>query len=355
MFQYTSETIINSNEGSLKLVNGATGVRFAAVNANGQAATKASNDAEMIIIDGVTSLAVSDICKVYHTTYMKPELAKAELDLSTVVDATNEGKVLRLRIYLTESGRSSAMIKNAYLRCQRPFVYEMELKNVSGNEAALCTKLAKMINTEMAEYDIDFITASATTTTLTFTAGDCYIRFAKANGIIASVGDKPIECGFVTNDPNSYLGEKFDVVAGGEVKVVGNEGAGTVAQMIKDLRIPTSASTDPFHGDHGGMPVPGGKYDQYVFEVLTDRRHISGGVVGEVGKSLTTFVFFVESAAVTAFEKMLDDAKITTVGAGMPTTGGVASVREQNDTRANGETEVVIDAKGVATLNKRVD
>ena len=76
---------------------------------------------------------------------------------------------------------------------------------------------------------------------------------------------------------------------------MGSQGAGTVKRLIKDLRIPTSAKIDPLSLRDGGMPIPGGKYDQYLIEVETTRRNIAGGVVGSINESLTSFVLFIES------------------------------------------------------------
>ena len=79
MFQYTSETIINSNVGGI----------------NGHRFDKVGNQ---LVIDGVTNVKISDIKHVYHTPYAPAVLAKAEI----TIPAATAGDVLRLRILLSE-------------------------------------------------------------------------------------------------------------------------------------------------------------------------------------------------------------------------------------------------------------
>lgn len=300
MWQYTSDVIINNNKGNLLPVGAEAPVRFALLDAEGKMAEAAGSGAAgeyKFIVDGVTAFDACDVKAIYHTAYAEPEMAEASLtiELPEGDDALVEGDVLRIVVNLSEQGRSSSILQNAYLRKQRPFVYEVAFED--GDDAeAIAAKFAKLIKKEMLETDFRFFAVMAEGAELVFKGLDCYVRFAKANGLIPTVGEAVIDLFKVL--PVEFGGTGYESkkrLASGEVVAVGNEGAGTVAQLIKNMRIPTSASTDPFHGDHGGMPVPGGKYDQWLIEVETKRRHIAGGVVGSINESLTSFVFFVES------------------------------------------------------------
>jgi hypothetical protein len=77
------------------------------------------------------------------------------------------------------------------------------------------------------------------------------------------------------------------------------------------LRIPTSASLNPFGSYQGGKPVPGGEYDQYLIQYVVDRSHMGHQVVGSVAdKSMTSHVLFIEKNTSAAFADMLKNANI---------------------------------------------
>ncbi len=110
---------------------------------------------------------------------------------------------------------------------------------------------------------------------------------------------------------------------------------------MKNLRIPTDARTNPFAPDFGGLPVPGGQYDQYVIEYVTERRFIGHQVMGAIDKSVTTHVLFLNSAApcgedenVSAvFEAACEEGgiQITTIATGTPATTFVEGSTQPKD------------------------
>lgn len=349
MFQYTSEVILNNNKGNLLPVGADEAVRFALLDAKTGEVSDGGSEAKFVV-DGVTAFDACDVRAIYHTAYADPAAAVVELDLTAGTFV--EGAVYRLVVNLSEQGRSSSILQNAYLRKQRPFVYEVVAESTDAEDIA--NQFAALIKKEMASTDFRFFSAKAESGVLTLTALDCYTRFARPNGVIPSVGEKVLEFVKVLPVVPGDTGyESKEVVAGvaGEVITVGTEGAGTVAQIIKNLRIPTSASTDPFHGDHGGMPVPGGKYDQYLIEVETKRRHIAGTVVGSIDESLTSFVFFVEQALVGegsgAAGEWSEAMAALAAAAGLETSGSTGVLETEDDLVAagSGSAEMVLDAK----------
>jgi len=301
MFQYTSENIINSNVGNIN------SHRFAVLEAGGTEVTTTGNNTNSgknFIVDGVTNIAVADIKHIYRTPYAAAVKAEATITVPTIT----ANKVVRLRINLTEQGRSSSIMQNAYLHKNKPFTYEII---ATGTAATDAENIEKAIKRELAETDFKFFTVSRNSAVLTFTAADEYIRFATENGEILPVGTvtSGIELFEVAINPTTPLtgAEDTTSLAKGSVTKVGYAGAGTVNRIIKDLRIPTNAKTDPFEVKDGGMPVPNGKYDQYLIEVETKRRHIAGGVVGSVNEtSLTSFVFFIESSALSDWKNVME-------------------------------------------------
>lgn len=276
MFQYSTETIINSNVGNLPL---GEGVRYAAVTMGANGMT-AGGDA--FIVDGVGLYHKANITAVYEHPYEAAVKEALELDLAVGVSA---GDVVRLAVYTTQEGLSSSIYADAQLRHKKPFFYEITV----GDPDKVAEELAKVIKAEMALTDFNFFKAVGTGADLALTADDCYTRFQVVRLDAPHTADNVNYTGW--QDYETLLEWKRET-AGAEL-TKGTEGAGTVARLIKNLRVPTDANTNPFGVDMGGRPVPGGKYDQITIEYTTDRRHIGGQVMGALDKSITTHTFFV--------------------------------------------------------------
>lgn len=304
MFQYTSETIINSNVGNFP-INGSK-VRFAALKADGTAA--GAGEGEQILIDGVGLYHKDNITAAYKNAYVAATKDKLTINLSDVVTAVaTEGKIVRLKVGLQQEGLVSSIYADTKLKHIKPFFYEIKVA-AAATAADIADAFVAIISKEMSWTDFKvFFKASNVANALVLEADDVYARFAEF-----SIGSVPIAVANQSNLGNILTGvDDYDPilewkrVEGTTAKVTlvkGSEGAGTVARLIKNLRVPTDANTDPFGADNGGKPIPGGQYTQYTIEYCTDRRHIGGQVMGALDKSITTHVFFVESGAVTAFE-----------------------------------------------------
>lgn len=299
MFQYTTETIINSNKGNLP-----GDVRFGIFGVGGEAAKTSSVTAEdFLVVDGVNSFKIKYIKCIYKTAYRAETKATATLDLTSAT-IPSAGKIVRLTVALREQGSVRSTIQNAYLHKNKPFHYEIEVP-AAADAASVVAALVKLIKKDMAMTDFNYFKAAADGTgkKLVLTADDCYIQF----------DDVKLEEVLEIEDSNTPLPAKLlgynvtKAIAGLSLaKTAGDEGQGTVARLVKNLRIPTNASINPFGADQGGKPVPGGEYAQYLIEYETPRAHVSGTVVGSVGEvSRTSHVFFIESNAVSAWETVL--------------------------------------------------
>ena len=301
MFQYTTETIINSNKGNLVAADGSK-VRAGFVDENGVVSdTYAATS--MLVIDGVGSFKPEYIKFISVAPYQSAQNQEVLL----TVPAETAGDVLRLAVTLREEGRASSLIQNAYLRKQKPFFYEI----VSQGDAAKDAKaLAALIKKEMGMTDFDYFEVSANGAKLTFAAKDEYIRFVNVELV------KVIPFGINAQTGQALLGfQNYKVVATMEydplhasapVGKEGKLGQGTVEHLIKDLRVPTNASINPFAADHGGLPIPGGEYDQWLIEYETPRAHVSAGVMGSVGEvSRTSHVLFLEKTGAADIAKLL--------------------------------------------------
>jgi hypothetical protein len=156
---------------------------------------------------------------------------------------------------------------------------------------------------------------------ITIEAPDCYTR-VKEIRLVTVPTDKQTNVGAVLT---GY--EDYDVVLKWERKegttsavtlTPGSEGVGNTVQILKNMRLQTAANLNPYGFDMEERPLPKGKYDQYTVELVTERRHIGHDVMGSIGTSLSTVIFYVltsdtcESQAISeTFEEEL--AKLGTV------------------------------------------
>lgn len=334
MFQYTTETIINSNEGNLVVEGQDKKVRFALLED-----ADAPEDG-FFIIDGTNTFKVGGIKKIYHSPYRKATPATAKITVKGTTPIVDKETVLRLTVTLYEIGNVRSNIQNAYLQNTKPFHFEVLAK---ANLNDTLAELVKIVKKSLRESDFKYFDVEYASTTLTFTAKDCYIQFKDIElGIVdqeAACGD----CGVHGGYARQYVTSIVD-----DCKItLGDQGAGTAARIIKDLRIPTNASINPFAADHGGLPIPGGKYDQYLIEYVTDRRHVAGGVVGSLNTSLTSHVFFVEEKAKKEWNEIM--TKIgDVIGAGK----GVDETGKAEAKPANANVTVDKSGKGEHTFKK---
>lgn len=278
MFQYTTENIVNDP----KIISTET--------------TYADN---ALLLDGIGLFYAKNIQNVTVAPYVPAANEELTIAMPTTYKYA-QGDVIRLMITTSQEGITSPIYADAQLRHKKPFFFEIIS---DGNSISDTTKLVKLINKEMSYTDFNFFTAKQTDdgaasnpslkAEFILTADDCYTRF------------QTIQLAKIEHQTNNLTGFAEYTLTGGidwkradgvtdnvTVFTKGTEGAGTVARLIKNLRVPTDANTDPFAADNGGRPVPGGKYNQFVFEYVTERRHIGGQVMGALDKSITTHVIF---------------------------------------------------------------
>jgi hypothetical protein len=301
MWQYTTETIINSNKGHL-----------------GADKTKRFDvQAGKLLIEGVGAFDIDTIKKsgkVWKRAYQPALPAKAKL----TIPAITKGEYYRLQVWVSEEGTIRPELQNAMMMKSLPFHFEVK---ATDNAAKLAEDLAKAVKKMFLKKGSDrLFTVTDASGVLTFEASDCYVRFDEIR--LDKINDSDSKNGSLTG-----YKDYEDVVVlnkeelGTAPNIRGTEGNGTVARLVKNLRLPTKVSLDPFGADHGGKPVPGGQYSQYMFEYITDRSHVGHQVFGSVGdQSLTTHILFIEgydvengkaTGAAAEFEKLLTDNGIT--------------------------------------------
>ena len=291
MFQYSTETIINSNVGNVPV--GGKNVRYAAV-AMSEKGLTAGTDA--FLVDGVGLYHKGNIENVSVREYQE-----AKPDTIEVTIPAGLTGVYRLAIYTSQEGISSSIYADAQLRHKKPFFYEVEDPTAE--------KLATLIEKDMRLTDFNFFKATGTSTTLTLTADDCYTRFQKVHFAKVELAEGNTTGWEAFTDVKVDWERFADANVGATLTVKGTEGNGTVARLIKNIKLPTDANTNPYASDNGGRPVPGGQYHQVVIEYVTDRRHIGGQVMGALDKSITTHIFWVEKTSTADFLTELGKVK----------------------------------------------
>jgi hypothetical protein len=266
MWQYTTETIINSNKGHL---GAKKDKRFDVQQGK-------------LLIEGVGAFDLNKIEKVWKRAYQPAKKAQGELEVKTVAG----GLVYRLQIWVSEEGTIRPELQNAMLMKSLPFHFEVEAPK-GATAAIVADALVKAVNKMFAKKGADkLFKATLSGSKVVLEATDCYVRFDEVRldeVPNASELDLTGYKNYAPTDAVWTLAER------------GTEGNGTVARLVKNLRLPTKVSLDPFGADHGGKPVPGGQYSQYMFEYITDRSHVGHQVFGSVGdQSLTTHILFIE-------------------------------------------------------------
>lgn len=279
MFQFTTTTVINNNvEGD--------GVRF-------------SGKSGVLNVKRHNKFKKENVVAVYKRVASDPEMAEVTLDLNSL-----EAGFYRIALYIRLSGNNNSYYANDFVFKGKPLYIEFESKGEAGSE--LCDKVIKIANKYISMvYENKLLDLSKNGTVLKIKGVDEYQRITKAQ-LEKFNKDAGIETF------RGYLGA-FEVVKDATVVKVGKEGFGTYSHLLKDLRLPTAANTRFTRILQDEAPIPGKKYDQYTIYYCVDRGILGGDAVGDIVKSRTTHVFYVNQDVVSDFNSALTNAGITGV------------------------------------------
>lgn len=286
MFQFSSQTIINS-----------------ATDISGIAAFSATAGNLVVLTAGKFAKAKTEgLYKRAYSAGVKPKIEIA-------VPAGTTGKVLRLTVglKLNAGSANSEYGQNGSRYFEKPITVEiLSTGNATNNAAAFVTQLNKLYT----RYGSKYFTASNAAAALTLEGVEDVQRFY--NVTIELEGDYTAA---------SYVNPEFSVIAGGildgvavnstvngvTVKAIGTLGFGDDAHMIRSIQVPTIENTRYFGIAKNERPVPGGNYSQYTLRYKVEKQ--DDGIVSG-GYSITTHVFWVNSALVTAFEAAITTSTI---------------------------------------------
>ena len=299
MYQFTKTTVINTN------TDYTTGLPlFEAKAAGGKVPTA------YLEIKRHAKFLKPNIVSISKAVYSEPKIAKATLDLAQL--GATEG-TFRIAMYIKLSLTSAnSYYANDLVFKGKPLYIEFVWKN--GEAAAtVADKVAKIVKKYfIAVYEKSLVKVSAEGNKVVIEGTDEYQRFTKVDIEKYTEGTDGRPGAFVvlksamptsqSDDPD--YDENFTIEQG-------KDGFGTYQYVLKNLRLPTAPNTSWTAINKDEAPILGAKYNEYVIRQCVDRGVMGGDAVGEITKSLTTHVFFVNQTVATAFEAALETVKPT--------------------------------------------
>ena len=294
MFQFTTTTVINSNE---DYTSGLKPLWSAQEAQDDKPANMNVKRHLKFIKDNVVSITKAG--------YTPPKIAKATLDLSHLGKTQGNFRIA-MYIKLDQSSANSYYANDLVFK-GKPFYVEFVWN--SGEAAATVAKRIKDIVKKymVTVYEKELVKVTNDGTKVIIDGIDEYQRFervdieeyVKETGM-SMLGEYKVVKSALTDahKEDADYDENFTIEQG-------VEGFGTYQWILKNLRLPTAARTSWTAINADEAPIIGAKYDEYIIRYCVKRGIMGGDAVGEVTKSLTTHVFYVNQNVSAEFETAL--------------------------------------------------
>lgn len=320
MFQFTTTNVINTNK------DHTTGLELWSMQAAKDGKPASLN------VKRHLNFKKPNVVSITKAEYVEPENGKITLDLSTLNGGT-ETETFRIAIYirLTMSNQNSYYSNDLVFK-GKPLYIEFVWKK--GQDA---DKVAKQVVKNVKKYFIavyekPIVKVTNEGNNVVIAGTDEYQRFTKVDIEKYVASDVPYQGGYeVVVSAKTADDDEYD---GKNTIEQGVEGFGTYSWILRNLRLPTGNRLAFGAVNTDENPILGAKYNQYIIRYCVNRGIMGGDAVGEVTKSLTTHVFFVNQDIAANFENALQsiapEAGIETVPA--ETTGAVTEdITEDGD------------------------
>lgn len=293
MFQFTTTTVINDNK------DYTTGLEL-------WSAQEAKDEQPASLnIKRHLNFKKPNVVSITKAEYVEPSFAVATLDLSAL--GKTEGNFrIAMYIKLSQSSANSYYANDLVFK-GKPLYIEFVWKK--GEAAATVAKKIKEIVKKymITVYEKDLVKVTVEGTKVVITGIDEYQRFSR------------VDIEEYVNDDKAPLFGNYEVIKSAMTEdrkedpdydtnftiVQGVEGFGTYQWLLKNLRLPTATRTSWTAINADEVPIIGAKYNEYIVRYCVNRGIMGGDAVGEVTKSLTTHVFFVNQAVSAKFEEAL--------------------------------------------------
>lgn len=272
MFNFTTTHVINSNyDFSTNKILWQLG--------------KGKNEKITLNIKGVNNFNSANVEKIYKAPYTDPKMAQVEIDFAQIPAIVNKGDTIRLSIYirLTEADQSSYYANDTRYK-GRPFTIEFPWLGNATDTLKNVTKLIKKYGLLVFEKEVVKVTTDSTK--LILTAVNEFQRF------------HVVKLEKYLDPQELYKPEWKELDAAGlvTIKEKGVEGFGTYGWVLRNIKLPTHQHTTAFAPKQDEMPIPGAHYNQYTIHYCVDRGPLGLNAVGDSVKSVTTVVFYVNTA-----------------------------------------------------------
>ena len=272
MFQFTTTTIINSNQAVDAQGNDL-------LDNEGAKLTKFAGDADKLRVFGTGIFKAENIKSVY-----KRASSKGVREVSTItIPEAAANTLLRLEVNVKLHGRVQSDYTSYNGDFSKPAVIDIISSGTPANDAA---EFARLYNKLKTEYGYSMFTAKAAGATLTLTA--------RENGQIIHAEL------FEVAELDKNLVPVITSLAKSKVTQSGKRGFGDTAHMLQSIAIPTYENTRHFGILKDERPIVGAAYTQFTLKY--DVPFGEEGVWLANNRSVTTHVFWVIDSLAAAFE-----------------------------------------------------
>lgn len=293
MYQFTTETIINSNKDS----NGKLAKFFA--------------DGKYFRVTRVGNFNKDCCSKVTKTKYEAPVIEELTVDFNGKFTPVKDNIYrLTVNLYRVDSNRSDYANDLTYNAKQ--LFYEAKADDTDVDK--LIAKFIKCWKYEVTTDDNVYVEISTPSTKkLTIKCTDPYQRIGLAT---IDLIHTPLNG---TAQYTSLTGlDSFETVVNINKEGVltkGNIGFGTFFQLVKNHRLPSIDNTYWLAVNREERPVPGGQYNEYQLTSSIVRENMGISAVGMQVTSTTNHIFYVLTSIASDFEAALKAAKFEIVDA----------------------------------------
>ena len=331
MFQFTTTTIINSNQD------------FTTKLPLWTSQPEGGGNVGSFNVKRHLKFLKPNVIAIYKAEAYDPTFAKATIDLSSITQ--NEG-VFRIAMYIRLSGSQNSYYSNDFVFKGKPLYIEFE-KKPGEAASSLAKRVATIANKYITMvYEFGIVKVSSSDTKVIIDAVDEYQLFTKCD-LEWYNPDGGFQ--FCCNTAGAY-----EVIAKAlpaddpeydskNTIVQGKQGFGTYNWLLHNFRLPTASNTRWTRIIADETPVLGAKYNEYIIEYCVNRGILGSDAVGDLVKSKTQHVFYVNQTVASDFE------------AGLTAIGGITNGPTGNDS-VSSATEAANNALTKATaLEKELE
>ena len=297
MFQFTTTNVINSYQ------DFTTGLPLWSLQTK---TNKDGKETTTLNLKRINNFDKDNVVAIYKSVGHEGMPAKATVSLASLAELPDikVGKMFRLSIYirLAQSCQSSYYANDMVYK-GKPFSVEFVWKGSAKKTAEHLEKIIKQYG--LMVYEKPVVKVKAVDDTIVLTATDEYQRFHTVeveeympdayHGMGEYVSLISLEVKPSDYDEKKEEEYKHLDFSNGEI-IQGVEGFGTYSWLLHNLRLPTTMRTRIYATNSDETPHAGAKYNEYVIHYCKNRGILGDNAVGDLVKSMTTHVLYVNQA-----------------------------------------------------------